>query len=222
VADKPIAKVMAAQRAGPRTKSLETQMAAEEGNLTSTPKRRELALFGPPPLIEGEDPVAYDELLARVASAVSPSDIIEEILVRDFVDLDWEVSRLRRLKASLMSATAYTGVQAVLRPLGAGEALAEEWAAREPRAIKRVDRMLSSAGLTMNSVMAQTLCNHLEAIKCIEDMTAAAEARRNDALCEIERHRAMLAHALRRAVRQVEDTEYQVIDAGADEPKSAA
>ena len=74
----------------------------------------------------------------------------------------------------------------------------------------------------MNSVMAQTLCNRLEAIKCIEDMTAAAEARRNNALCEIERHRVMLAYALRRAVRQVEDTEYQVIDAGAIEPKSAA
>jgi hypothetical protein len=201
---------------------METQMASQEGTPTSTSKQRELALFGPAPLIDGEDQVAYDELLAQVTSAVNPTDIIEKILVRDFVDLDWEVSRLRRLKASLMSATAYTGVEAVLQPLGAEAGLADEWAAGKRGAIKRVDRMLASAGLTMNSVMAQTLCNNIEVIKCIEDMIAAAEARRNDALCAIERHRVMLAHALRRAVRQVEDTEYQVIDAGADEPKSPA
>jgi hypothetical protein len=33
-------------------------------------------LFGPPPLLEGEDPAAYDELAARVFSAVQPTDFI--------------------------------------------------------------------------------------------------------------------------------------------------
>ena len=43
--------------------------------------------FGPAPLLDGEDPAAYDELLARVSGAVKPSDILEEIWVRDVVDL---------------------------------------------------------------------------------------------------------------------------------------
>jgi hypothetical protein len=33
-----------------------------------------LALFGPPPLLEGEDTAAYDELLARISGAVKPAD----------------------------------------------------------------------------------------------------------------------------------------------------
>ena len=57
-----------------------------------------LEIFGPPPLLEGEDSKAYDTLLARVSGAVKPKDIIEEIWVRDIVNLTWEILRLRRLK----------------------------------------------------------------------------------------------------------------------------
>ena len=48
------------------------------------------SFFGPAPLLDGEDPAAYDELLARVSGGVKPSDILEEIWVRDVVDLVWE------------------------------------------------------------------------------------------------------------------------------------
>jgi hypothetical protein len=46
-----------------------------------------LDLFGPAPLFEGENAVAYDELLARISGAVKPTDIFEEIWVRDIVDV---------------------------------------------------------------------------------------------------------------------------------------
>ena len=52
------------------------------------------SIFGPAPLLDGEDASAYDELLASVSSAVKPTDIIEKILVRDGVDLTWEKSPL--------------------------------------------------------------------------------------------------------------------------------
>ena len=57
-----------------------------------------LALFGPPPLLEGEDTVAYDELLVRISGAVKPTDIFEKIWIRDIVDLVWEAFRLCRLR----------------------------------------------------------------------------------------------------------------------------
>jgi hypothetical protein len=59
-----------------------------------------LALFGPPPLIEGEDPAAYDELLVRISADVKPADILEDIWVRDVVDFTWEILSLRRLRAN--------------------------------------------------------------------------------------------------------------------------
>jgi hypothetical protein len=87
----------------------------------------------------------------------------------------------------------------------------EDWAARKPEAIEEVNRRLAAAGLTIDAVMAQTLCEHLDAFKCINAMIAMAEVRRNGALCEIERHRATFAHRLRQTVQQV-DAEYQAID----------
>jgi hypothetical protein len=48
---------------------------------------------------------------------MKPEDIFVELWARDIADLDWEVSRLRRLQASLMTAAAYEGLQKILEPL---------------------------------------------------------------------------------------------------------
>src|SRR5262249_54402859 len=92
-----------------------------------------LALFGPPPLLEGEDTAAYDELLARISGAVKPADIFEEIWVRDVVDLVWEAFRLRRLKANLMTVVTHQGLTKILETLiGWSDArdLAQAWTRR--------------------------------------------------------------------------------------------
>jgi hypothetical protein len=186
----------------------------------SVPERvGRLDLFGPPPLIEGEDTAAYDELLIRISSCVKPVDIFEDIWARDIVDLVWEAFRLRRLKASLMTAARHKGLEKVLVPLlGEEDAsdLAEDWARRNPSAIKKVDKLLASAGLTMDAVMAETLSARLDHIERIDRLIATAEGRRNVILREVDRHRAALSEALRRAAQQVEEAEFKVI-----EPKQA-
>ena len=60
------------------------------------------SLFGPLPILEGEDAATYDELFGRVCAVVKPVDIIDEILVADVVALEWEVLRWQRLKSSLI------------------------------------------------------------------------------------------------------------------------
>ena len=80
--------------------------------MPSVPERAQrLALFGPPPLIEGEDAAAYDQLLARIFAAVKPVDIIDEMFTADVVSLEWEVLRLRRLKWSLIRAPALEALE---------------------------------------------------------------------------------------------------------------
>ena len=59
-------------------------------------------IFGSPPLCKDDDREAYNELLKRLIDLIKPTDIIEEILVRDYVDLTWERLRWRRGKAELM------------------------------------------------------------------------------------------------------------------------
>jgi hypothetical protein len=81
----------------------------------SVPGRAQrLALFGPPPLIEGEDAAAYDQLLARICAAVKPVDIIDEIFIADVAPSEWEVLRLRRLKWSLIRERALEMLQGFL------------------------------------------------------------------------------------------------------------
>jgi len=170
---------------------------------------RRLAWLGPPPLFEGEDAAAYDERLARIARALKPADIFEEIWARDIAELDWQVSRLRRLQASLMTATAYEGLQKVLEPLlepyPQQVDLARAWAARDKAAIKRVDELLASAGLTMNAVMAHTFCTYLNELERIERMIASAEARRDAILREVELHRERRGRKFRWATELIED-----------------
>ena len=180
--------------------------------------------FGPPPLLDGEDPAAYDELLARVSGAVKPSDILEEIWVRDVVDLVWEALRLRRLKASLITAKAHNGLEQILQPLSdweTADALSEAWARRDPKAIKEVDAMLASADLTMDAVMAETLALELDRVERIDRMIMSAEARRNAVLREVDRHRASVAQALRRAVN-VEDAQFEEVGAKQIADRNAA
>jgi hypothetical protein len=78
-------------------------------------RTQRLALFGSPPLIEGEDAAAYDQLLARIYEAVKPVDIIDEIFIADVVFSEWDVLRWRRLKSSLIRARGLEALEDFLR-----------------------------------------------------------------------------------------------------------
>jgi hypothetical protein len=184
---------------------------------------RQLLPFGPPPLLEGEDAAAYDDLLVRISTAVKPTDIILDILVRDVVDLTWEALRLRRLKTALLTASAHIGLEVILKPLlddGVAE-LVEAWARGERHAIERVKGILNSANLTMDAVIAQTVFEQIERLESMERMLAMAEARRNAALREIDRYRATRADAFRRAVDEVEHSPLQIVDMKSGGAKNA-
>jgi hypothetical protein len=97
-----------------------------------------------------------------------------------------------------MTATAHKGLNAVLEPLideGIGQ-LMKDWARRKPFAIKKVNRILASANLTMDAVIAHSLSENIDFIERIERLIAVAETRRNAILREIDRHRASLAGPL--------------------------
>ena len=159
-----------------RTNKSKTEIAAP-----SVPERAQrLALFGPPPLIEGEDAAAYDQLLARICAAVKPVDIIDEMFIADVVSLEWEVLRLRRLKWSLIRAR---GLEALEDFLGENldydlysehfaddlaeilqdnlpedqanyaQTLARECAQNEADAVDKVKKILAGIGLDMDQVL---------------------------------------------------------------------
>jgi hypothetical protein len=171
-------------------------------------------LFDPPPLFEGEEKT-YDQLLTEVSRAVIPSDIFEDIWVREVVDLTIEVLRLRRLKVNLIRANEYKGLSEALTPLVdrlQAETLAAGWAARKSDVVKEVNKLLTSAGLSTDIILAQTFSLKLNDVERIEHMVSLAEARRNATLREIDRHRQTLGQRLRQAAQQIEDGQFRVIE----------
>jgi ribosomal protein S6 len=89
------------------------------------------------------------------------------------------------------------------------EELAERWAARDPQAIEEVNEQLASKGLTVEDVTARALSAEIENFERIDRMVMNAEARRNAALRELERHRMTLAQALRQASDNVIDADFE-------------
>ena len=65
------------------------------------PKELE-ALFDNVPLIGSERREDYDAFFSAIAQAEPPSDAIDWILLKDFVDLSWEIRRERRIKVEIV------------------------------------------------------------------------------------------------------------------------
>jgi hypothetical protein len=185
-------------------------------NMTTNPARP--ALPGNRPLFAGEDGAAYDSLLARVSDVVKPADVLEDIWLQDVVDLSWEVGKLRRMKAEYLNSSAHRGLRKLLDGLLGwkdGQDLTAQWTARNPDALKLVAGSLEAAGMTMNTVMAQTLAASINEVERIERLTAAAELRRNAVLREIADYRSVFAALLRRATADIQDAEFQVLSSQA-------
>jgi hypothetical protein len=243
----------------------------------SVPGRAQLlVVFGPPPLLEGEDAAAYDQLLARIWAAVKPVDIIDEIFIDDVASLEWEVLRLRRLKWTLIralalemlkgflleqldydlysehfaddlaeilqdnlpkdkadsaqtmadecardEAEAVDKVNEILDGIGLNmdkvladakgrkaKELVQEYVRREPDAVNLVHQLLTGAGMSMDAFMAPALRQKLDNIERIDRLTAIAETRRNAALREIDRRRAVLGETLRQTVQEIENDDF--------------
>ncbi len=140
---------------------------------------------------------------------------MERVLAYDFVLYQWELSRERILLANVMRTNQYKGLCEVLTPLmslSQAKTLSEGWFARKPDATEEVNKVLTSAGLSMDTVMAQTFSVELGVIERMNRMIEIKERRRNSCLHEIFRHRETLGQTLRRAVQQLEEGQLRVVD----------
>jgi hypothetical protein len=146
------------------------------------------SVFGPPPLLEGEDAAAYYELFGRLCAAVKPADIIDEISTADVATLEWEILRWRRLKLSLIKASLRGPLQNFLtgaldyREYRQGfeqnlaeilrrrfsqeqaQELAHRCARSEQDAIKEVEIVLQAAGLNMSKILEQALADRAKVL----------------------------------------------------------
>ena len=178
----------------------------------------------PAPLLLGEALEDYFRTARHIVAVIQPKDAIEDFLTRDVIDLDWENRRLRRAKAGLLRASASKGVRRIHSTIDTNpialvlddisDHFAHEWASGKASTRKEFAEMLKKAELTMDDVMAEALAEVIDAVERFDRMLASAEARRNNALREIERHREAGGAAMRRAVDEVQDAEFRDVETG--------
>jgi hypothetical protein len=170
------------------------------------------------PLLPGEKEADYAAIASRIVGVSGPRDAIEEFLIRDVIDLTWEILRLRRVKAGLLRASMDEGIQRVLTSVGYDfrerDRLSKAWMAGDGMARKKIDAILDKAGLTVDEATAETLHANVDSFERLDRMLASAEARRNNALREIDRHREATGVAVRRAIGEVEDVQFRDVETG--------
>jgi hypothetical protein len=170
------------------------------------------------PLLPGEREADYAAIAGRIIGASRPKHAIEEILIRDVIDLSWEVLGLRRVKAGILWASIGAGAEQALAEVGYSDlemdTLSEKWATGDANARKEVDAILAKAGVTLDQVTAKTFESKMDVFERIDRMLASAEARRSNALREIDRHRDAASAAARNAIDEVEDVEFRDVETG--------
>jgi hypothetical protein len=177
-----------------------------------------LALLGARPLIRGEDAAGYDGLLARICGTLRPSDSLEEIWIRDVVDLVWETFRLRRIKANLLTYRTQSEIRGkLIGGFDNADEMACSWATGDEAEAKEMEKALLSVGSSLETAMALSVWAMLNEVERLDRMLVSVEARRSAALRELDYHRGPLARKLRRAIAEAEQSEF-----AADAPRLAA
>jgi hypothetical protein len=199
----------------------------ERLSVRTTPRLRP-EIWGPPPLLKGEDSAAFNKFLAKVIATVKPVDFLEEILVRDVVDIDWEIVRLRRLKSDLVNQAFRDKIKEALGRLQTNgnsnddetddendeidiDALASGWAVGDRAATRKVEEILKAGNVTFQDLLTRASLYRLGEIERIDRLIMTSEARRNATLREIDRHRQILGQQRRRVPEQIDDAKYEVV-----------
>ena len=97
---------------------------------------------------------------------------------------------------------------------GSARRLGESWAAGDKSAKNEVEGVLQKAQLSIEDVMAETLESKIDSFERVDRMLASAEARRNNALREIERHREARGAATRIALDDIQDAKFIDVETG--------
>ena len=177
-------------------------------------------LFDDKPLLAGESAERYDGLLATIIHQVRPKDAIEALWAKNIVDLIWEANRLRRWRGEILDQARLEAAMALILPVlqdrdgshGSNPRLEVEaqavvigWLKGEKGLTINMERLLRYRRATLSDITARAFQIALPDIERIDRMIAAADARRDGLLREIERKRASLGQQLRAAATEVID-----------------
>jgi hypothetical protein len=132
--------------------------------------------WGAPPLLGFEGEEAYWSYAAAIVADMDPPDVVTLVLVKDFVDLSFQIRELRKHKGRLMELER-----------------AKRLATLSPKDMKaHAKHYVSPVGET------ELFLANMEFFAAIDQLISNTERRRKDALVEVEFYREAVAIRLRR------------------------
>ena len=163
-----------------------------------------------------------------------PTDFLEEIWVRDGVDVAWNIFRLRRIQAAYLSAKVWDDVNDKASSLA--EAAAEllegtekeemdklldstselSWEtlmAQNPRANEKYQKLWASAKATLdiNEIQAKVMLRNLDTIERIEHLITIEEQRLDAVIRELDRPSRACRNTLDSNVKDVEEAKFKIV-----------
>jgi hypothetical protein len=170
---------------------------------------------------ESADDLAH--LRDEFSAAINSHGIVEEICVLDYIELTWEIIRLRNYKTAILNSAFTSALQELLREvlgyLGyeyvAAKEVAENTAQRwhtNKRTRKWAEQVLKQFQLHNSAIEARAYLNQRNAIDHINDLLEAAESRRNKVLRFLAEYRQSLASSLEKTSQRIIDREVLAIE----------
>jgi len=155
-----------------------------------------------PPVLENESADEYLMSFAMFADAVEPTNPFEWVLLKDYVDIEWEIQRSRRLKTAMTVAIRRAAILSVVRVVVRGDERTETDEELEAKAKRFVTRWETEDDLLnglsdyihdprhhADDVTARLLAARSKELEFFDKSIAAGERRRNSLLAEIGRRR---------------------------------
>jgi hypothetical protein len=173
------------------------------------PKGLEL-FFDNPALVEGEQREDYDKLMSAVARAVNPANAIVWLLLKQFVDILWDIQRDRRIKAEIIKLKQREAKYPLdmIRFKADLDRLKMEKENPSVFKKKKPDPEPEVEEYDTIHLLAKAFIDGADDIDAIDRRIASSEARLNRVLREIDRYDESLAGKLARASSDIVDGEF--------------
>jgi hypothetical protein len=155
-------------------------------------------LFGPPPLLRGENEALYAALLAEVDSMIEPKTIMDRIDVRDITDKIWESQRCKRFEARLIESACVSALAHLLAPIFGldhtrGFEAANRYYGQDALKRKNAAKLLSDHKITDEMILAKALAQVGGHVGDFDRLITTRERSRHNVFKDYQRRREQAA-----------------------------
>ena len=201
--------------------SLQEELPLNRSLVTTNPPKELEVLFENVPLLGSERREEYDAFFSAIASAEPPSNAVDWMLLKDLVDLGWEIRRERWIKVEIVKLNQTEVICDLLKStfnkahrlrsdlnrIFGARTEAQLWAS-DAETRMSIDARLKEKGHNQDSVLARAYLRGAGEIDAIDKRIARYELRRNEILKQIALRNERKAQRLAKASSDIIDGEF--------------